>query len=342
MHSMPTTAAPPRRPRSARPGTGSRRHRHRTRRTKSSHPRQVALARYYDPTIGRFTAVDPLADLSSPGTLDAYGYGRGSPVTLSDPTGLFTCPDVTCLNWGGGFLSGTPSSSSPSSEAQQAIDSMICGCDRSDPVENAARDAGWTPPQVKADHLRGLLELAGFIPLVGDAIDGALCGYSAGGGDGAGYDCAAMIPIFGSFGRGAKHADEGVGLLSRLLGRADDGLGTLRSVGDDVFESGAGLRYGPGSTQGHRLRHVMQHGAPDATGKASHSVFVGGRSQVLRTVDEAWLARGSGTVSSVGGREVYVVPMGRSVGTAGQRHVTIVVEKGTSNVITAHPSGPAG
>jgi RHS repeat-associated protein len=49
---------------------------------------QYLNARYYDPVIGRFTATDLLADLSSPGTLDAYGYSSGSPVTLSDPTGL--------------------------------------------------------------------------------------------------------------------------------------------------------------------------------------------------------------------------------------------------------------
>ena len=75
---------------------------------------QYLNARYYDPTIGRFTAVDPLADLSRPGTLDAYGYALGNPLTLSDPNGLFTCPDAACVFGGGGFLAGTPSSSAPS------------------------------------------------------------------------------------------------------------------------------------------------------------------------------------------------------------------------------------
>jgi RHS repeat-associated protein len=47
---------------------------------------QYLNARYYDPVIGRFTAVDPVvADADS---LDRYGYAAGSPVTLSDPTGL--------------------------------------------------------------------------------------------------------------------------------------------------------------------------------------------------------------------------------------------------------------
>lgn len=57
---------------------------------------QYLNARYYDPAIGRFTAPDPVVDLANPGSLDAYGYGLGNPVTLSDPTGLFV------LTMGGG------------------------------------------------------------------------------------------------------------------------------------------------------------------------------------------------------------------------------------------------
>lgn len=76
--------------------------------------------RYYDPGIGRFTATDPLADLSSPGSLDAYGYAGGSPVTSSDRTGLAFCLDSGNCNqpvvqapWGSG--------PSPSQKRQQCI-----------------------------------------------------------------------------------------------------------------------------------------------------------------------------------------------------------------------------
>ena len=74
-----------------------------TRPNRPTHP--CALARYYDPTIGRFTAVDPVIDAARPGSLDRFGYSLGSPVTLSDPTGLR--PDdcdrgnSTCSNTGG-------------------------------------------------------------------------------------------------------------------------------------------------------------------------------------------------------------------------------------------------
>jgi RHS repeat-associated protein len=49
---------------------------------------QFLNARYYDPAIGRFTAVDPIVDPKRPISLDRYGYGDASPVTNADPTGL--------------------------------------------------------------------------------------------------------------------------------------------------------------------------------------------------------------------------------------------------------------
>ena len=86
MNAMPTSTAPPRRSGSARHAIGCRRDRHRARHTRSSQSRHVVLARYYDPAIGRFTAVDPI--VSAVGSLDRFGYGLGSPVTLKDPSGL--------------------------------------------------------------------------------------------------------------------------------------------------------------------------------------------------------------------------------------------------------------
>ncbi len=46
-------------------------------------------ARYYDPSIGRFTGQDPLSgDLGNPATQNGYNYANNNPVNLSDPTGL--------------------------------------------------------------------------------------------------------------------------------------------------------------------------------------------------------------------------------------------------------------
>ncbi|MEU4268520.1 polymorphic toxin-type HINT domain-containing protein [Streptomyces sp. NPDC026092] len=46
-------------------------------------------AREYDPTTGRFLSVDPLIDINDPLQMNGYTYANGSPVTGSDPSGLF-------------------------------------------------------------------------------------------------------------------------------------------------------------------------------------------------------------------------------------------------------------
>ncbi len=47
-------------------------------------------ARYYDPSVGRFTARDPFEGLmTNPLSLAKYPYVHGNPVNLIDPSGLF-------------------------------------------------------------------------------------------------------------------------------------------------------------------------------------------------------------------------------------------------------------
>jgi RHS repeat-associated protein len=59
-------------------------------------------ARSYDPAIGRFISSDPITDHANPQQTNGYSYAGNSPITNSDPTGLFTvcapdglslCPD---------------------------------------------------------------------------------------------------------------------------------------------------------------------------------------------------------------------------------------------------------
>jgi RHS repeat-associated protein len=116
---------------------------------------QYLNARYYDPAVGRFTATDPLADLGRPSTLDAYGYSGGSPVTLSDPTGL-----LNDLGGGGSCHPSHPVCGTPA--GQQAAAEAVSGFvnyernnskDPSDPVRNAFIDNGWLPPAPKQGWL---------------------------------------------------------------------------------------------------------------------------------------------------------------------------------------------
>jgi RHS repeat-associated protein len=50
-------------------------------------------ARYYDPTIGRFTSQDPLSGtLEDPASQNGYNYANNNPVNLSDPSGMAPDP----------------------------------------------------------------------------------------------------------------------------------------------------------------------------------------------------------------------------------------------------------
>jgi RHS repeat-associated protein len=51
-------------------------------------------ARQYDPTLGRFTSLDPLFEATDDQQLAGYAYAANNPITKSDPTGL--CADIDC------------------------------------------------------------------------------------------------------------------------------------------------------------------------------------------------------------------------------------------------------
>lgn len=128
-------------------------------------------------------------------------------------------------------------------------------------------------------------------------------------------------------------------------------LGELREIRNNVFESTAGLRYVPGSADGHRLRHVMQH-AKDDLSKPKHGVFEGDRNQILAVIDEAYEKTKTGgkdvRKSEEGARTVYIVNLGRKIGYVGGssgersgnpdcRYVQLVLED-ENVVITAYPT----
>ncbi|WP_328650331.1 RHS repeat protein [Micromonospora sp. NBC_00330] len=65
-------------------------------------------AREYDPVTGRFVSVDPVFDQRHPQSWTGYSYSSGTPVTLSDPSGLAECAGAYTCSGGGGEQGGTP------------------------------------------------------------------------------------------------------------------------------------------------------------------------------------------------------------------------------------------
>ncbi|MFC1226726.1 DUF6443 domain-containing protein [Pedobacter sp. BG31] len=53
-------------------------------------------ARLYDPVVGRWNVIDPLAESSSP--LTPYHYGLNNPILMIDPDGKFAYPIITVTN----------------------------------------------------------------------------------------------------------------------------------------------------------------------------------------------------------------------------------------------------
>ncbi|QDU06779.1 hypothetical protein [Gimesia aquarii] len=129
-------------------------------------------------------------------------------------------------------------------------------------------------------------------------------------------------------------------------------LGQLRDLGSKVWESAAGLKYGPGSREKHRLLHVMRHAEDQPNRPGKHGVFAGegNRKKVLALIDEAYLQANKGRKSVEKKKErnriVYTVDMGRRIGFVGGQvgnkqgkppafKIRLILE-GT-NVITAFP-----
>ncbi|MCV4599959.1 RHS repeat-associated core domain-containing protein, partial [Escherichia coli] len=63
---------------------------------------EFAQARYYNPTHGRFTSVDPLtASITTrdPQTFNRYSYVLNSPYKFTDPLGLISQSTGACGQW---------------------------------------------------------------------------------------------------------------------------------------------------------------------------------------------------------------------------------------------------
>lgn len=129
----------------------------------------------------------------------------------------------------------------------------------------------------------------------------------------------------------------------------DNLYGMLRDVGRNTYLSPAGLRYTPGSAEGHRLDHLKRHTKDDPERPGSHGVFDGGMEGALQSIDNAYERAKKGqrtTTKNDDGRTIHTVQMDGRVGFVGGREgnrkrkpmatrIRIVLDG--DRVITAYP-----
>ncbi len=119
--------------------------------------------------------------------------------------------------------------------------------------------------------------------------------------------------------RQSSEADKGSARPSSAS-NGNGSAGVLRDVGGKVKMSPAGLRYGPGSFEGHRIKHVLRH-AVDDPGRPIHGVFDGEEDAIFLIIDEAYLIAKQGDprvdVEREGARQILTVDLGRRIGYVG-------------------------
>jgi len=125
--------------------------------------------------------------------------------------------------------------------------------------------------------------------------------------------------------------------------------GFLQDFSKDQYLSPAGLIYGPGSAEGHRLNHLRRHVTDQPTRPGKHGVFDGNMQGALQTIDDAYQRAMKGqrtTKTTDHNRTIYTVDLGKRIGFVGgqdgsrrrnpmARRVRLVLEG--KRVITAYP-----
>ena len=103
---------------------------------------------------------------------------------------------------------------------------------------------------------------------------------------------------------------------------ADLHYGVLREIGPNEFLSPEGLRYVPGSAEGHRLEHLRRHTEDMPSRPGKHGVFDGGMEGALVTIDDAYgraKKNQRSTKQTDRDRTIYTIDMERRVGYVGGR-----------------------
>lgn len=148
----------------------------------------------------------------------------------------------------------------------------------------------------------------------------------------------------------AEKSDSGASLAADNAAGGTLLHGLLRDLGNEVYESPAGLQYGPMSgPDKHRLTHVEKHLSDDPS-RPIHGVFDGDLPQVLRWIDDGYSRGVAGDKSArrypEGNRIKFEIRFDKQIGYTGgkagkrdrfppARNLRLVVEG--KRVVTAFP-----
>ncbi len=203
-------------------------------------------ARMYDPAIGRWGCIDPMADMAPHWT--PFRYGFNNPVNVTDPTGMLEVSDQIGggLNYsifGDLYTAGTQnygfeedkekpeSGKDGRTREQKILDNANknakggyytyeggkltyhkdeIGAAMNEVIEKAANPLGRTPTEF-LDNLQTALDVVGLVPGAGEAADGVNALIYTGRGDytNAGLSSAAMVPFIGWGATGGKLISKG-------------------------------------------------------------------------------------------------------------------------------------
>jgi RHS repeat-associated protein len=154
-------------------------------------------ARYYDPVIGRFTTEDPIRD-----GLNWYTYCSGNPIFFVDPTG--EANSQTLMNDTG------HSGQLAAQIAKQVVDNYL--------KKHGTLDIF---------TMHDLLDVLGFIPVIGDILDLGNGIYYLAEGDytNAAFSGLALIPIAGDL------VSKSGKTVVKAAGKADDVAGLIKGAG---------------------------------------------------------------------------------------------------------------
>ncbi|MGW6244369.1 DddA-like double-stranded DNA deaminase toxin [Streptomyces roseolus] len=234
-------------------------------------------AREYDPTTGRFLSADPLIDITDPLQMNGYTYANGSPITKSDPTGLWL-DDGTGHNEPGGGLGGGQSSTPgvPAGGTGPGGCYYTCGGNTGNTGNTGSGDGGgsdcswlskcglskaWESGKDWAVEHREMVSFGAELISAGACYGAAVGAGMATGG--AGFGAAV--------GCGAIGAAAGAAINNRLTPSADNSL-----TGQLSAQAGGAVWGAAGGAFGFGLGKLLQKAAVKIVGKC-HSFLSGTR-----------------------------------------------------------------